>query len=365
MNTNQVVAQLVVLALLGSVHAFATPFDFGTLNLVGNGSTGWSFTSGGPNSYDNGSPELPAFYLSGNVGTGTGTGNGDKLAKGDYTLTYWQSQYTSTEGSLYVEVYAWDGSAETFITSQNPTDSGSQVWNSFDINFTIGPALAGQDLRLKFIADGTGGYVAFDTISCDFIPGTPYISLSSTNVVTNASPGTLVGNLAMANTNGTFSYAMETTSGDNGHFDIPASTTNLRTAAWLDSNSYNISIVGTETGGGGLIVTNDFTINVTTADDIPDFVVSAEVQSGSTDGTVVGTAQTIQSGATFSISGGREDLFYFDGNELKVTNSASWGSIGTTNYVTLQAVVGSGTNELIVAASVVSGTPSATIFRFR
>jgi hypothetical protein len=167
-------ARAAVCLLFGSTCAFGTPFDFGTLNLVGDGSTGWSFSSsGGPNSTDNGSPDLPAFYISGNLGWATGTGNGDKLAKGDYTVTYWQSQYTGTNGSLYVDVCAWDGSTETFITSQNPTDSGSQVWYSFDINFTIGPALAGQDLRLKFIADGTGGYVAFDTISCDFSPYVP------------------------------------------------------------------------------------------------------------------------------------------------------------------------------------------------
>jgi hypothetical protein len=114
-----------------------------------------------------------------------------------------------------------------------------------------------------------------------------------------------------------------------------------------------------------LVVTNDYTITVDpAADEIPIFVVSADVQSGAADGTVVGTAQTRQSGATFSILDGRLDLFYLDGADLKVTNSADWGSVGTTNYVTLQAVVGSGTNELVVAASVVSRATSGTIFRF-
>ncbi len=192
----------------------------------------------------------------------------------------------------------------------------------------------------------------------------PYVALSSTNVVSNAPPGTLVGTLAMGATSATFTYSLAAT-GDYTVFDIPTGTTNLRTSAWIDSASYDISIIGTESGGGGLVVTNDFTIGVDPAlSGAPTFMASAEVQTGSADGTLVGTAQTVQSGATFSISGGREDLFYLDGADLKVTNSADWGSIGTTNYVMLQAVVGTGTNELAVAVNVVNTAASGTIFLF-
>jgi hypothetical protein len=71
------------------------------------------------------------------------------------------------------------------------------------------------------------------------------------------------------------------------------------------------------------------------------------------------------SGATFSIIDGREDLFYMHGADLKLTNSSDWGSIGTTNYVRLQASVGAATNELVVAAGVISGASAGTIFMFR
>jgi len=196
-------------------------------------------------------------------------------------------------------------------------------------------------------------------------PPAPAVSLSGNSVASNASPGTLVGTLSMVNTNGTFTYSLDTT-GDYAYFDISSGTTNLRTAAWINKASFDISIVGTESGGGGLVVTNDFTITVDAiADARPTFVVSAEVQNGATDGTVVGTARTVESGATFSIISGRADLFYFEGSDLKVTNSADWGSIGTTNYVTLQAIVGSGTNQLVVAAGIVGSASSrGTVFIF-
>jgi hypothetical protein len=171
----------------------------------------------------------------------------------------------------------------------------------------------------------------------------------------------------MVNTNGTFTYSLKE-SGDYTYFDIPetGSTNKLRTAKWIDSASYAISVIATESGGGGLVVTNDFTITVdlATSDDWV-FVVSADVQVGAADGTVIGTAETSRPGATFAVAGGLTNLFYFEGDDLKVTNSADWGAIGTTNYVTIQASGGGVTNELIVAASVVNGATSGTTFRFR
>lgn len=257
--------------------------------------------------------------------------------------------------------------APSSITVTQTAGSGSGTATT-DSAPTLGPSYAffnivasvGDSFEVDIVAGSNAGItgLGFEEVA------DPFIELNNSSVASNAAPGTLVGDLGMVNTNGTFSYSLKT-SGDYACFDIPTGTTNLRTAAWIDAASYSISIIGTETGGGGLVVTNDFTITVDPAtDEIPDFMVSAEVLDGATDGTLVGTAQTIQSGATFSISAGRDDLFYFDGSDLKLTNAASWGSIGTTNYVTLQAVVGTGTNELVVAATVVDTATSGTIFRF-
>jgi hypothetical protein len=276
----------------------------------------------------------------------------------------------TSDANFVLAVLIGDGNsvAPISITVTQTAGSGSGTATTAPAALAVGPsyaffnivASAGDSFKVDIVASGNAGItgLGFEEVA------DPFIELNDNNVASNAAPGTLVGDLSMANTNGTFSYSLKA-SGDYADFDIPAGTTNLRTAAWIDSSSYSISIIGTETGGGGLVVTNDFTITVDPAtDEIPDFVVSAEVQDGAADGTLVGTAQTIQSGATFSISAGRDDLFYFDGADLKLTNASSWGSIGTTNYVTLQAVVGTGTNELVVAVAVVDIPTNGTIFRF-
>jgi hypothetical protein len=188
------------------------------------------------------------------------------------------------------------------------------------------------------------------------------ITLSNDTVSTNAAPGTLVGTLSYDDADD-FDVVVTGTGGDSADFEV-TSATNLRTKVWMDAASKDISVVAYSNSTP--ILTNDFTITVSpsSSDDLV-FVVSAEVQNAAPDGTVVGTADTLQSSPTFSVSGGRTDLFYFDGSDLKLTNSASWGGVGTTNYVTLQATDGVATNELVVITSVVSNVPEASIFRFR
>jgi len=169
----------------------------------------------------------------------------------------------------------------------------------------------------------------------------------------------------MAATNSAnFAYSL-TSTGDYSYFDIAAGSTNLRTAAWIDKGAFSISIIVTNSTDG-FSLTNNFNITVDEASvAIPVFVVSAQVQNGSTDGTTVGTVETVVAGATFSLADGRTDLFYLDGADLKLTNAADWGGLGVTNYVTLRAVKNSTTNELVVAASMIAGSPSPTVFRFR
>jgi len=188
---------------------------------------------------------------------------------------------------------------------------------------------------------------------------TPAVQLSgSRSVASNAPPGTLVGNVSMVATNGTFTYALES-GGDNDNFSIAPGSTNLRTAVWMSAASNNISIVGTETGGGGLVLTNDFVIDVTAAD--PVFVVAAGVGNPVTDGETVGTALT-SSGASVSIVPGlgRDDLFVMAGNDLTVANPGDWVA-GTTNYVML--TTSAATGDLIVGVTM--GGPSGTVFIFR
>jgi hypothetical protein len=186
------------------------------------------------------------------------------------------------------------------------------------------------------------------------------LQLSSTEVASNASPGTVVGNLAVTYTNVDQYVLLEVD--DHDYFDILEGGTNLLTATWMDSASYDISILATNTTSGFSTTTN-FTITVTAA--TPVFSVAAEVAYPVTDGDVVGTAQTSCSGGAFSTINGRTDLFYFDGAVLKATNAASWGGVGTTNYVTIRATAGGQTDDLIVAVEVVNTVTSGTVFRFR
>jgi len=201
---------------------------------------------------------------------------------------------------------------------------------------------------------------------------TPAVDLSThpASVASNAAPGTFVGALSMANTNGTFTYSLAA-SGDYTYFDIANGTTNLRTAKFIDSDAYIISIVGTESGGGGLVVTNDFTIDVTAvADTYMAFEVSAEVGSGvAAGGEAVGylRAQAADSSATtFSLIDGRTDLFQITGDtNLVQVAGTDPGSLGTINWIQACAANAVTTNYLLIGVEVVRGTPAGTVFMFR
>ena len=137
----------------------------------------------------------------------------------------------------------------------------------------------------------------------------PYVNLSSDSVASDGPPNTLVGNLSMGATNGTFTYTLES-GGDNDNFSIASGSTNLSTAAWMDAGSYNISIVGTEApGGGDLLVTNDYTITVTAPTRLM-LTVEAQMDGSPTASSQVGILRAQPgSGTTFDIVGGRVDLF--------------------------------------------------------
>ena len=188
------------------------------------------------------------------------------------------------------------------------------------------------------------------------------ILLSGNTVASNSPPGTLVGSLSFNDDIADeFGLSVTDSGPDSGDFQITG-TTNLQTKVWMDSASKAISIIAYS--NSTVLATNHFTITVSEATTLP-FIVSADVQAGAADGTVIGTAQAAVSEATFSIVGGRSDLFYMDGAELKLTNSADWGSVGTTNYVILQAASGSVSNELVVAAGVGSGATRGMIILVR
>jgi len=198
---------------------------------------------------------------------------------------------------------------------------------------------------------------------------TPYVDLSDPpyTVASNAPPGTLVGNLSMGATNGTFVYTLES-GGDNDNFSIASGSTNLRTAAWMDAALNNISIVGTETGGGGLVVTNDFVINVTAPTHLL-LKVTATMDASPTASSQVGILGAQPgSGTSFEIVSGREDLFEIDGsgtNLMQVVGSDP-GSAGEVHYVEVKASNAGVTSDAyyLIESTVVS-PPAGTLILIR
>ncbi len=232
--------------------------------------------------------------------------------------------------------------------------------------------LSGETIEFRFLLGDDSGSPTrihvLDNITLSGVITDPAVALSANTVASNAPPGTLVGNLSMIVTNGAFTYTLTNTVAgpDSGNFSIASGSTNLRTAVWMNAASNNISIVGTETGGGGLVVTNDFTITTVAVAADPIFVVSAEVEFPPADGDIVGVMTTATEGVTFSFVAGRDDLFTRDANNnLIVTNSGDWGALGTTSHVTLRATNGSGSTDMVVGVVVVNGTPAGTIFMFQ
>jgi hypothetical protein len=195
----------------------------------------------------------------------------------------------------------------------------------------------------------------------------PGVFLSADTVPSNAPPGTLIGNLSMNNTNGTFSYTLEAT-GDYTYFDIASSSTNLRTAKWIDSASYSISIKGSNSVDG-FTVTNDFTVRVDAVDPHIAFTVSATMDATPNGSEVVGILSAAEwpaaGGIGFDIVGGREELFTISGNTniMQIAGSDP-GPSGSTNYLTIRATNSVATSYLQIACTVGSSA-SATVFRFR
>ena len=178
--------------------------------------------------------------------------------------------------------------------------------------------------------------------------------------------------LGYDNTNAAnFAFSVVASGPDYTYFDIATGTTNLRTAKFIDSASYDIMILATNSGDG-FWVTNAFTITTTDPGPVqPNFVVGATVAPlDITDGTVVGVMRSSPSATSYSVVGGRTDMFDITGvTNLVVDNAATaWTGLvlGDVAYVSVDAVSGSFTNTLIVGVEVANvGLPAGTIFLFQ
>ncbi|MBT7065364.1 MAG: hypothetical protein HN919_03600 [Verrucomicrobia bacterium] len=218
------------------------------------------------------------------------------------------------------------------------------------------------DLVLTFNStsgDSGAGWIAGYVV--ETTGSSPSVELSSSSVASNAPPGTLVGTLRDPSGAGdTFVLTNGVGNVDNAKFQITDGT-NLRTTVWMSQYSNSVSIAGL--GSGTALVTNSVSIYVEAPTNMV-FLVSATVGNNPSNGDEVGLMQAANKDATFTIVGGRTDLFTKDGsNNLLVTNETSSAWDVATNYVTLRATSSAGTSDLVVC--VTKGGPSGTVFMFR
>ncbi len=233
-----------------------------------------------------------------------------------------------------IDVLTMLGNAHTTALDTDATFVGDILTYTFDDNVLTAELIIGFN-----VDDSTDDYIV-DNVSFDGTAGVPepYVFLSDPPyaVAANAAPGTLVGNVSMQNANGTFAFSLQGV--DAGNFSIASGSTNLRTAVSMSARANNISIVGTETGGGTLVVTNHYVINVTASDYIS-LKMAAGMDANPTAPSLVASLDARPgSGTSFDIVSGRDDLFEIDGtgtNLVQVAGSNT-GPAGGIHYVEIK-----------------------------
>lgn len=355
--------------------SFASP-DVPTPNsYISDNVTSWTCMTGGGsrqgvNNYDHDprvSEDDQCGFLNYAVGTGGGLSQnpaGHTIVAGKtYTLITAIKTFTVSQFQISLRATSNTGTILATTTLTSGYGSFTDVAISFDSDDF--PALVGQSLHIVYkVLSGTVDWqtVYVDNVRLSYVPTPPHVTLSFTGAASNTAPGTAVGQLSMHGTNSPgFSYTLDSAVSDSSAFLITG--TNLRTRVFMEKAAYAPSIIGTK---GGFSATNSVTINVT--NDAPVMVAGAEVSIGALDGAVIGTAQSRGAGLTYSIVGGRDDMFRMAGNQLQVTNAASlWSGLpaGTTSYVTLKASNASGSSMLTVAVGLVSHAVIGTTFAFQ
>jgi hypothetical protein len=156
---------------------------------------------------------------------------------------------------------------------------------------------------------------------------------------------------------------------DNTSFTLGGGdSSNVLTAAVFDyeaQTSYSIRVLATETGGGGLELTNTFTISVNDISETFGGVYAlAEVTAGQT---AVATLQSL-AGQNTSVAYSKEAGF--DQADFTIVGDAlslnAAGVLDDVKYLGVQAVgspLGE-TNSILVKVTVISGVASSTVIMF-
>ncbi len=203
--------------------------------------------------------------------------------------------------------------------------------------------------------------------------GGPALEIAGNSVSENVAIGAAAGSLSVANTNATFKFELVAGDGDDGNgsfnLDTPEiNSSNILTAAVFDretQSSYDIRVLATETSGGGLLLTNTFTISVgDVSEPVDRMFANAEVKSTTT---LAATLEAMAGGVTYGITAGEHHAALFEiqnTDELHLKTAATAGQVGDEYFVEVTAS-GGVTDSMLIKVTVVSGTPKGTVFIFR
>jgi hypothetical protein len=196
----------------------------------------------------------------------------------------------------------------------------------------------------------------------------------SSNASISATAGTLVGNLTYSESVGNDSFTFDGGADDASFQIFPTAdptVSELRTTAFLSSGVYNIKVQGDNNAGS--TTSTDLSVSVLPATST---YLAFEAETGVEAGVPAGgeLVATLKAGddnghpsnISFSIVGGRDDLFQITGaggDQLTQKADADPGVASTVHYVALQATNGTGTQTLLVAIEV--GQAPGTVIRFR
>lgn len=169
---------LITFFMLSTATSFGATIalSMGTLNVTGDGDTGWVRTGSSGSGASNNSPDGDSYWGEA-AATHTGTSNGDTLVAGSYTVSFLSAFTAGLDPEFFtIEAFAWDGSTETSLgvpTTVNVAPPQNWITNTHTFSIASGDAAIGQDIRLKFNGSNNGGqFWGFDsvTVSYDTIP---------------------------------------------------------------------------------------------------------------------------------------------------------------------------------------------------
>ena len=247
-----------------------------------------------------------------------------------------------TDGTWRHVAATYDGTTKRIYLDGVEVGSGKAVGalNVGAANFRIGSTNHGEyfnglidDVRVYDTALSEAEVLALANSA-------PAVTLSGDTVLANDPIGTQVGTLDFApdGPNETFALVAGAGDTDNGKFQI-VNTNQLRTTQRLPVGTYDIRVKGDD--GASTTEENTFTITSSAAT-YSAFVASAGVDLGvPAGGEVVATLEALDSDGdaitTFTIVGGRDDLFQISGSQLQQKAGADPGGATTDHYVTLFA----------------------------